>query len=801
MVVKYKQKLHLQPVLTLIVLLVLLLVAQVIGGGLSLASFKKLHMNGVVSGCDAIGSELAGKIERALRLGKPLDNFIGMDKLLQQGQQLNPAITNLAIMTSDFSVVYTQNDISLPENNDLATIVASAKENNRAKKFLRELSSYHVIRDNNNYLLFSLCGRADVVQGYLCLSFSDDRVGAKQNELVYASVVALGIITLIAALLLASSFYFIFNNKRLQRRRIIYLFLFVILGGAQLGYSVYNIGLFQKHYVAISIDKAVTMAAVLKHDIDFFLDRGVSLKALYKIDERMAQTVKRVPEISTIEIIDSSRTTLYRAGSTDVVAPSLVKNIPLLQHGVAVGTIRISLDEGVLHRKTKEIALDALTLVALSFLFIMELMVVLFATLLAPLVNSKDDSTKLDVGEVMIRPATFIFIYAASLCYSFVPLYMEQLYRPLWGLSRELLLGLPLTMEMLGGTFVLIPVGWWIDRKGWHQPFITGSVICVAGSLLSGLAEGQAQFFAARTLMGMGYGMVWMAAQGFVLLNAKPSHRTRGISNVVAGIFSGIICGNAVGAMLAQQFGYRGVFLVAAGLIVLALVFVLIFMRHNFGAPVATFCSAPERRCLRSLFFDRQALLLFGCSLFPYSIAMVALLYYATPLYLNQLGASQSTIGRVMMLFGLCMIFIAPQVSRFADRLEDKRPLVIAGGVLGSLSLLTFWLSDSFWVVPLAITLLGLSVSISAASRNVLTVGLPITQRLGTTRVMGVYRSVDKLGQAVGPLLLALLLGFCPFDTALGVLGGGYLLLTMLLMRWFRGETIVAVTPFDQSKN
>ena len=770
-----KQRLY--PSFTLCALLAMLVCAQGINSGLSLSSFNRLHLDAVVSGYDAVGGDLANKINRALRLGKPLENFIGMEKLLEQGKQTSQKLNNLSILAQDGTPLY---NLRQQPALDL-TATAPPQQNN----------SIHRQHGHHHHLLFPLQNRSGDLQGYLCLSFDSDQLDTKQNQIIDSSLTVLSLTTFIAALLLILGFYFIFNHSALRRRRIIYLFLFAVLGSAQLTYSLYNITLFQKHYIEITHGKAITIAQLLKRDVNFLLERGLKLDTLYKIDTRMAQTVDRIAEIATLDIIDNHAATLYHAGSDQVQTAELISYLPVSKHGIQVGQIKIVLNPEVIHANTREIALDSLTVVALSLLFIIELMIFLFSTLLAPLVRQNPNEQELDEQDALIRPATFIYIYAASLCYSFIPLYMQQLYHPIAGLSREVVLGLPLTMEMLGGGLALIPVGHWIDRKGWHQPFICGSIISIAGAILSGMANGPLYFIAARTLMGIGYGMAWMSAQGFVLLNARPSHRARGISNVVAGIFSGIICGNAVGAMLAQHLGFRPVFVIAAALMVLSLSFALLFMRHSFKppAPVQILSQAQKngengqkQLGLRHLLTDPQALLLFGCSLLPYSVAMVGLLYYVSPIYLKQLGTSQSTIGRVIMLFGLCMIFIAPRISHFADHLTDKRPLVIAGGALGGISLLLFEVSESFWTVPIAVTLLGLSVSVSAASRNLLTIGLPITQALGTTRVMGAYRSIDKMGQALGPLIPALLLSYMDIPSAMATMGIAYLILTALLM-------------------
>ena len=754
--------------ISVLALLALLLTAQALSTGLNLAAFKKLHLNAVISACDAVGAEMAAKINRALKLGKPLDNFIGMEKILCQGRQGINDVGAVGIVNADGQVLYRCGNLP-----DTMTPVADSDHGNNG--------SSHLELGRNHYLLFPLRQH-----GHLLLRLDSRTLQAEQQSIIDAALTISAITTAAAALLLTLGFFIIFNRPALQRKRTVYLFLFVILGAAQLVCSYSNTRLFQNHYRHIVHTKAATVATLLKRDIATYLHYGLDIRALVNIDHHMAATVARADEIAALDILAPNGTRLYHAGSTAAAPPQLVSFLPIKVDGRTVGTIKIILDGAVLSAAVNAIALDSLTIVVLLLLFVVEMMVMLYATLLTELDRAGDRS---GYGGSLIRPATFFYVFAAALCYSFIPLYMRQIYQPIAGLSRQVVLSLPVSVEMLAGGIILIPVGHWIDRRGWHQPFIVGTIISIAGATASALALHPLAFIAARAFTGSGYGMVWMSAQGFVLSQAHPRRRARAFSNLVAGIFSGIICGNAVGALLAQQLGFRPVFMVAAAICAASLLFTLIFMRDHFIRPHQ--CDNDHTdggAALSALLRDRRAMTMFTCSLMPYSIAMAGLLYYVSPLYLHQLGSSQSTIGRVIMLFGLSMIFIAPQISARADRVGDKRPFVYGGGFLAAASLLLFLLGNSFWIVPAAVTLFGISVGASGASRNLLMASLPVSRRVGVNRVMGVYRSLDKVSQALGPLLFALLLGVMDIPHAMVSVGAAYLLLTLVVMWGWRND-------------
>lgn len=753
--------------------LLLLICTQLMNGGLSLLSFEKQQLASVLSAHHAVGSNIAAKIERALRLGKSLEKFVGVESLLEEGLAAARDLDNISLhKASGEMVAASKRDGFLPS----VEKVAAAREGGEAARIFRH--------GETHFQMFPLLS-ASPQGGMLCFAFSERRLSQKRWAIAVKSLTALALCTLVAALMLSVGLRRALERPADKRTGYLARLLFLVLGGAQLLCSGYNFLLFQDDYLELVREKSRTVAGLVQQDIDFLLGKGLQITALVKIDQQLVETVKRNAEIQGMAIEDQQGKELYRGGQLQGDSAGVAERLPLKGKQGEVGKLVVVPNVGVVEQAVRDIAFDSLTIVALSLLFIMELVLFLFATLLKKAGDGEEPSEEgADLG-ALTRTAIFLFIFAASLGYSFIPLHMADIYRPIAGLSRDMLLGLPLALEMLGGGLVLIPVGRWIDRSGWHPPFLLGVVLATIGTAASGLTSDPLWFSLSRLLAGVGYGLCWMSAQGYVLQRTPQRYRARGISNVVAGIFSGVICGNGMGALVADRIGYRQVFLIGAAIMVVGLIFVVLFMRRAFIVPEKSEAVSGRLRLLR-LFADPQALLVFCCSLVPYSVVMVGLLYYITPLYLKAMDTSQSNIGRVIMIFGLCMIFLAPRVSGFADRLRDKRWLVIAGGLCGGGSLLLFYFPDSFWVVPGAVLLFGISVAISGASRNVIMLAMPITKQIGSSQVMGVYRSVDKIGQSLGAMVPPALMITLDMRGAMLAMGGGYLLLTLLVVLLLR---------------
>ena len=279
----------------------------------------------------------------------------------------------------------------------------------------------------------------------------------------------------------------------------------------------------------------------------------------------------------------------------------------------------------------------------------------------------------------MMRPAVFLLLFGVDISISFIPLHMQKLYIPFLGLSKDTIIGLPISVEfMFVGVAILIS-GIWLDRRGWHEPFIGGLLLASFGFAYSSVAPNALHFIISRAIVGLGYGLALMASQGFVITYTDNRTKAQGLAHLFAGIYAGSICGGASGAMMAETVGYSGAFLFGSGILLIIIGYAFLFMRKAMKKPVSRPVSAsvntprPVKTVSNVFQFltNRIVLSLIFLSSLPAAIAAVGFLNYFMPVYLNRLGVSQSTIGQVLMIYGICLIYIGPldqQICGFNSR-------------------------------------------------------------------------------------------------------------------------------------
>lgn len=448
----------------------------------------------------------------------------------------------------------------------------------------------------------------------------------------------------------------------------------------------------------------------------------------------------------------------------------------LAEKPIGTAVIRISKED--IFRNWISLLIKGITILFITTLVVVECML-LYLHLLVKRKTSVRYRARYEIG--FVRPAMFLFLFAIDLSMSFVPLHMQSFDAELFGLSRDIVLGLPISAEFLCvGIFILI-AGVWMDRRGWQEPYFIGLFVVGIGSLSSWIATDALTFIFSRGLVGVGYGLSLMSAQGLVVSFGGINGRARGFASLFAGLYSGSICGAAAGAFLAERFGYEKVFFMGAIVMLALIVFSWKFMRSlgdrndSDSAPADKPKQSIKLRPLLRFIGNPVFIALSLLSSLPASIAVAGFLHFFTPVYLDQIGARESTIGQVLILYGICLIYFGPSIGRLIDRSQNKRYYMLAGGLLGGLAFATFNTEFGIASMIVSVFLLGLSSSFVLSSQSTMVLELKESRALGEGTALGIFRSISRIGQVVGPVIFGWVLLSGDLTEVINYLGYSYI--------------------------
>ncbi len=133
------------------------------------------------------------------------------------------------------------------------------------------------------------------------------------------------------------------------------------------------------------------------------------------------------------------------------------------------------------------------------------------------------------------------------------------------------------------------------------------------------------------------------------------------------------------------------------------------------------------------------------------------------PLYAREHGISTYEIGIFLSSQILTLAITKPVMGRFSDK-HGRRQQIIAGAMLGALSIAAFSLSSSFLPLLACSILFGLSLSIVTSATSAYIADLSRKETHGSA--MGLLGSVMDIGHTTGPLAAGIVAGFFGFKIA-----------------------------------
>ena len=373
-----------------------------------------------------------------------------------------------------------------------------------------------------------------------------------------------------------------------------------------------------------------------------------------------------------------------------------------------------------------------------------------------------------------VRIPLFLFMLAQELSRPFLPLFFGEVYTPIGNLSRELTIGLPFTTFMVV-VLVATPIAGAIaDAYGPRSLFILGIVPSVAGHVGAAFATTIIEVLLWWTLAGLGYGTIFIAAQTYVAHHAEASRRAVGMTGFTGAFFSAFVCGPAIGGILADRLGYRNTLLVAAVMALYAAGAALIAVDRDSRTERPARARLNPARNWRSVLAQREFMVLTLFSAVPNKLVLSGLYFFLLPLFLADLGNTQSNIGRVLMVFGLACIAVTPLAASGADRSGRPRTFIILGGLMSGLGCLLPTLVGSTAGVVAAAAVLGTGQALTTAPQLAVVQG--IAERggrfgVGPGAIVGAFRTIERIGTAAGALAVGAVVTFVGYGQAMLIVG------------------------------
>lgn len=613
----------------------------------------------------------------------------------------------------------------------------------------------------------------------------------------------------------ANEQFFTNNSKnRWQRLRDRY-FPLLIIGlvivltvTSNLGSSYQALDKFSATYETQLEQKSIVIGDTLSSMIQRLLDQGIPLHRLNGLEQEFATYTQQHKELLSIQLLQNDHA-LYQYPSKiwDQEQSSSL--------AMAIGAsndvrLQMTTDTSIIPQLIEDSLMDMLTVLIASGLVVIE--IILFvcnfmiikpwhqikqllkdskigATLWLAHISAKDEIGRvtesingiirrqhadkpLKVQNLQdyrfIRLPLFMLVFAEASSLAFFPNFVASLTRSQQWIPESLVTSLPISLFMFCWAISLPFAGYWSDKVGRRKSLIVGGLITSTGLAATAMCHSLELLLIVRAYTAVGYGIVFISAQGYITDTTNTKNRTKGMSTFLSAFFSGSLCGAAIGGILADKLGYSATFLLSSLLALVSVLFVMAFFTRGGSNSQSKPVSLNDFRVLLG---NKYFTLITFFSAIPAKIVLTGFLYYICPVYLQYLGESSAVSGRVMMSYGIAIIFISPLSAFLVDRWDNKIRFIIFGGLLSALALINIMLLPGTFGLLLIVVLIGVAHGISVSPQIPLVMELLANDGIDKGKTIGIFRLTERIGNIAGPMLAGLCLSLFGFEHTIILFG------------------------------
>ncbi|MCR8723481.1 MFS transporter [Frigidibacter sp. ROC022] len=539
------------------------------------------------------------------------------------------------------------------------------------------------------------------------------------------------------------------------------------------------------------------LGTLLRDDVQRALELGIPIGSIAGFDDRAAEIIADFPEVQQVRILSRDGTVLFdidngepeTASKNDLGLQTWKNSLPVLSGSRISAEIELTGNPRLIEVRLLRVLIDIGVIALAIILFGVEVILALAArniwqpreAVTRLLVEQRDgrfDTTisvptdgplaglaerlndrsvhiseggpppaRLEVSlPVSARLPVFLLAMGTETTASFLPIMAGNAGR-MAGIPTAFAAAAPLVLYLLVAAAMAPIAGRLVRRNGAHRAFSWAVLPVMAGLVLMAATSSLAGVVLGRMFVGAGYTLAAISCSVYMVRAGGHGLVTQSQASLNASLFGGVLAGSVIGGILAFEAGYAAAILFGAGTTLIAALAAHWGLSGPAGQP-----RQPSVAPVKYAKSGGDFTVLVLCLAVPASASVAMVIWYLMPLVMAAQGFDIAIIARVVMLYYLAAILIAPLASHLfgAVGIGDKTAAGL-GAALASVALLGAGLAD---LAPVTVvSLLGVGHAFLRPSLYAL---VALSAR-GRPERMDRFRMAERLG-AVAAFVAAMLL-------------------------------------------
>jgi len=355
-----------------------------------------------------------------------------------------------------------------------------------------------------------------------------------------------------------------------------------------------------------------------------------------------------------------------------------------------------------------------------------------------------------DITQQMpIRLMVFLSYMTDSMQDAFIAILCSRLYTDGFPVSRELAIALPISLQLMMAAIFSTCGGRLAEKFGIQRIMQLGLIGQMTGFIICLSVPGYMGILTGKLFIGMGMGLVYVTSNTMASMGGNDEYVASAFADVSAGVLSGVTIGAGLGSIILTFADYRIVYL--AGALFLGLGLLLTIQARNVKLENDK-RETQKRMHIVQFLCQKRVMAFFALILVPF---MMSLSYreYFFPLYVEQFGVDEVTIGRIYLGCGMLVIYIGPLLSKHLLRTLGAKKSVVLASLCMAFNMALFSLFPNPVSVFAGMIILAVVISFAYTCQYTYFEGLEECSKAGMGNAMGIYAMFENAGQTVGPVL------------------------------------------------
>ena len=713
-------------------------------------------------------------IESAIRNGKTIESYYGIDKLLLQTTGYIGKDAQAAVTDPSGGILYATFDLGGAH----AAIFRTEQVRTYMRRDNHDREGLIVTSGGYELLIQPIYDQSDRHSGNLCLLYParDPEVYARQNGgmLVMTLIVAGGVMAAMLAWILVTKRVGVAAGGKL-----VGAVPTIMLTVGILIQSMFCFFTYQTQYKERMLQSARTTCLYMESLVSQAHEKGVPYDKMYGLDEFFADKLLQMPglwDMKLVRVLADSQDILVRESEYQISAP--------ITDGKTQINMRldVTISKQYIDRKTAETLLLSLISLIVSMVAIIEI------TRLPELIMlkmSKDfaqhGSRQYAGTQSGLRLFAFLMYTGVYIVMPFSSMLVRQWRQTMFGLSLDVTAGIPMTAEIfalmvgsLAGAALFKRVKVKIGLGASVALFIASNIACLFIIDPYWLA-------ALRFLSGIGFSGALHTSNLIVTYSAdgRSGMRSSTLAGMNAGLLGGIMTGGALGAVIASTMGIYMCFIVAAGLCAAAGVILFTLMpwkmfisRQEEMRSVKGAASAQGRARAGKALLHPKVLLYFLLVMIPLSLGLMFIVA-GMPALAQAKGLSPLLLSCGYLANGVAGVYLGTPLLEMLTRKLPGNLLITAVLVVGGIAMSAVFLPPAWITLLICVFLLGIFDGVGTPTVMLMFLELPGIKTMRQVDALTAGNMIMRVVNTAAPVAYGLIIAAAAGSAGIFAIMGG----------------------------